>query len=98
MGSIESAFVLEILKLDSVFTVMGYFPDASELLPNPNSVEADTDLVRRWKGNYELPGQVEEGFGHRRGLSVGASEAVRLRVLHHVAGCLQAAMDQPDEH
>ena len=35
MGSIETAFVLEILKLDSVFTVMGYFPDASELLPIP---------------------------------------------------------------
>ena len=71
MGSIETAFVLEILKLDSVFTVMGYFPDMSELLPNPNSVEADAGLVRRWKGNYELPGQVEEGVGHRRGLSVG---------------------------
>ena len=52
MGSIEQPFVLEILKLDSVFTVMGYFPNASELLPNPNSVEADTDLVRRCKGNY----------------------------------------------
>ena len=53
MGSIEQPFVLEILKLDNVFTVMGYFPEASELLPNPNAVEEDTQLVRRCRGIYE---------------------------------------------
>ena len=71
MGSIEQPFVLEILKLDNVFTVMGYFPEASELLPNPNAVEEDAQLVRRCRGIYELPGQVDADFGPRRGLAVG---------------------------